>query len=76
MVPETQFPLLSADSLNGKKCLKKNLPKHAFLGKAQFAAFGEILKKIKSSTYISYSCFRFNKSFLLTAQDKQLDYLT
>ena len=54
----------------------ENLPKHALLGRVQSAAFGEISKNAKSSIGMCCFCFRFNKSFLLTAQDKQLDYLT
>lgn len=73
---EIWVPLLSIGFHKGGKFFTEKLPKHARLGRAQFAAFGEILKKIESSIYMCYFCFRFNTAFLLIAQGKQLDYLT
>ena len=54
----------------------EKLPKHILLGRVHFAAFREILKNTKSSIYMYCFVLRFSKSFLLTAQDKQLDCLT
>lgn len=59
-----------------KKYLMEKLRKHALLGRVQLAAFGDISENAESSIGMRCFCFRFNKSFLLTAQDKQLDYLT